>query len=744
MVHKNVQMAWREKLALVLLILLACAVFLFYLVGIQAILCPKTRALSQGQLDGRKNVVSMYGNYYSIGDILKDHIDEKGYLNQQAFVDTVQGRDVSAMFYRQDDWNGVCPRLPRPSNDWDSIVRVVPQDAQKTWNFHRAVGSSKNYFKMVKGMLKGPMARDIDYLKKLLVDDPIRTYLIVAYGKVYDVSAYMDLVTSVDFLGPNIKSIFQTVGKEVRDSTGLFEQIKKLEGAKKLGDYMNCMDNLFYVGIVDNRKSYTCLLTNQILFVSSILLMCIIGVKFLAALQFQSGNDPEPQDRHVIVTIPCFNEGADALRTAITSIVSSIYADQRILLFIIVDGMVVGSGNDRPTLNIILDLLGVEDGRAAPDVAYHAIATGSQQLNFGRVYSGHIDLSCKKLPFICVAKVGAPGESYRPGNRGKRDSQMVLMQYLSRVYTGAPMNPLELEIYSNFTFLGLDPKWYEFVLCVDGDTEILPGALSSLVAEMAQDKLIAGICGETQLRNENQSWVTMIQVYEYFISHHLSKSFESLFNTVTCLPGCFSMFRIYSSVDMKPVLALPALIDLYGQRTVDTLHLKNLLVLGEDRYLTTLMLKLFPHFKLKFTSRAKAKTSAPTSWQVLLSQRRRWINSTVHNLLELLLVKDMCGCFIFSMRFIVIFDLCTTMLSPAGFLYIIWMIYSLATDENDQIPLISLLMIAAIYGLQVVLFILKREWQHIGWMVLVLEINPVYFSHASVPVFSPAILVLAL
>lgn len=29
----------------------------------------------------------------------------------------------------------------------------------------------------------------------------------------------------------------------------------------------------------------------------------------------------------------------------------------------------------------------------------------------------------------------------------------------------------------------------------------------------------------------------MMQVYEYFISHYLAKAFESLFGSVTCLPG---------------------------------------------------------------------------------------------------------------------------------------------------------------------------------------------------------------
>ncbi|RYG28914.1 hypothetical protein EON81_27685, partial [bacterium] len=51
---------------------------------------------------------------------------------------------------------------------------------------------------------------------------------------------------------------------------------------------------------------------------------------------------------------------------------------------------------------------------------------------------------------------------------------------------------------------------------------------------------IMGLCGETKIANKRSSWVSMIQVFEYFISHHLSKSFESVFGGVTCLPGCFS------------------------------------------------------------------------------------------------------------------------------------------------------------------------------------------------------------
>lgn len=53
-----------------------------------------------------------------------------------------------------------------------------------------------------------------------------------------------------------------------------------------------------------------------------------------------------------------------------------------------------------------------------------------------------------------------------------------------------------------------------------------------------------------------------------------------------------------------------------------------------------------------FCPQAVCKTIVPDTFGVLLSQRRRWINSTVHNLFELIVVPDLCGVFCFSMRFV--------------------------------------------------------------------------------------------
>jgi chitin synthase len=102
-----------------------------------------------------------------------------------------------------------------------------------------------------------------------------------------------------------------------------------------------------------------------------------------------------------------------------------------------------------------------------------------------------------------------------------------------------------------------------------------------------------------------------------------------------------------------PILAEPYIVEEYSENVVDTLHKKNLLSLGEDRFLTTLMLRNFPKRKMVFIPQAVCHTTVPEDFKTLLSQRRRWINSTIHNLLELVFLKDLCGIFCCSMQFVV-------------------------------------------------------------------------------------------
>lgn len=296
---------------------------------------------------------------------------------------------------------------------------------------------------------------------------------------------------------------------------------------------------------------------------------------------------------------------------------------------------------------------------------------------------------------------------------------MIVMRYLSRILFNEPMNPLELEIYHQMrNIIGVDPAFYEFLLMVDADTMVQRDALNHLVSAMSRDSKTMAICGETQISNSRATWATMLQVYEYFISHHLSKAFESLFGTVLCLPGCFSMYRIKAS-NGKPVLIKKNILHDYGQCNVNTLHRKNLLHLGEDRFLTTTLIRHCPSMRTKFVPEAKCQTNVPESWSVLISQRRRWINSTVHNFFELLRIHGLCGVCCFSMRFVVLVDLFGTLLQPSGLIYMAYLVYCFVTEPSTVFPLVSICMVAGIFGLQLVLLILKGELQLFGWMVVV-------------------------
>lgn len=303
---------------------------------------------------------------------------------------------------------------------------------------------------------------------------------------------------------------------------------------------------------------------------------------------------------------------------------------------------------------------------------------------------------------------------------------MIVMRFLNRVHYNHPMSPLELEMHHQIrNVIGVNPTFYEYMLQIDADTVVAPDAATRMIAAFLHDTRIIGLCGETALTNAKSSIITMIQVYEYYISHNLSKAFESLFGSVTCLPGCFSMYRIRAAETGKPLFVSREVVDAYAEIRVDTLHMKNLLHLGEDRYLTTLLLKHHPKYKTKYIFDAHAWTIAPESWSIFMSQRRRWINSTVHNLIELIPLQQLCGFCCFSMRFVVFLDLLSTIVQPVTVAYIAYLIV-LVAKKSSIVPLTAFILLGAIYGLQAVIFVLRRKWEMIGWMIIYILALPVF------------------
>ena len=393
---------------------------------------------------------------------------------------------------------------------------------------------------------------------------------------------------------------------------------------------------------------------------------------------------------HAICLVTAYSEGPAGLRTTLDSVAMTDYPNSHKLMFVVCDGMIQGKGEKMSTPDACLSMM--KDHAILPDevqpYSYVAVANGSKRHNMAKIYSGFYDYGHdsiipldkqQRVPMIVLVKCGNPAEadSSKPGNRGKRDSQIILMSFLQKVMFDERMTELEYEMFNGiWKITGMSPDFYEVTLMVDADTKVFPDSLTHMISAMVKDPEIMGLCGETKIANKTQSWVSMIQVFEYFISHHLAKSFESCFGGVTCLPGCFCMYRIKTPKGAQnywvPILANPDIVEHYSENVVDTLHKKNLLLLGEDRYLSTLMLKTFPKRKQVFVPQAVCKTTVPDKFKVLLSQRRRWINSTIHNLMELVLVRDLCGTFCFSMQFVVFIDLIGCIVLPAAIIFTVY------------------------------------------------------------------------
>ncbi|KAI9671658.1 MAG: hypothetical protein M1831_003186 [Alyxoria varia] len=757
MSRKDIRQAWREKFAINLLIWLACAFVLFFIVVLPEIICPRQHVYSQSELtayNGEGDSDSFFalrGVVFDLNAFMPAHYPN---IVPEKDMKKYAGKDVTSLFpvqvsgmcqgkngevddavqlgFQSSNYTGQNTLTSR--NDVNAQYHdfrwIAGDDYRPTWLTSQLLYLEKNYF-------KGRIAYSPKYMETLAGKG---NYIAYIDGRVYDMTLYISGGTPISYppgykgkkvsntqeassyMDSNLVNLFQQKsGKDVSREWEALDMDSGLRDRMKV-----CLDNLFYVGDVDTRNSTQCLFARYILLAISILLVSVIGFKFFAALQFSKKNVPENLDKFVICTVPAYTEDEDSLRRAIDSAARMRYDDKRKLLMVICDGMIIGQGNDRPTPRIVLDILGVPESVDPEPLSFESLGEGMKQHNMGKVYSGLYEVQGHIVPFLVVVKIGKPSEVSKPGNRGKRDSQMITMRFLNRVHYNLPMTPLELEMHHQIrNIIGVNPTFYEFLLQIDADTVVAPDSATRFVAAFLHDTRLIGVCGETSLSNAKSSIITMIQVYEYFISHNLTKAFESLFGSVTCLPGCFTMYRIRAAETGKPLFVSKEVCDAYSEIRVDTLHTKNLLHLGEDRYLTTLLLKFHGKYKTKYINRAHAWTIAPDSWTVFMSQRRRWINSTVHNLIELIPLQQLCGFCCFSMRFVVFLDLLSTLMQPAIVGYLVYLFVQLGL-HTSVVPLTAFILLGAIYGLQAIIFIIRRKWEMVGWMIIYIIATPIF------------------
>jgi chitin synthase len=552
MKRPDVRMAWREKVVLVFLILLFNGVVCFYIMAFGDLLCPnKDKVWNTKEVSWHTQsdnfFVSIHGRVYDISKFWKLQHSDSSTETTSSNMKQFGGLNLDAYFppplsvfcsdYVTSNTINLQNNDTTAVSDSSALHSSGPYNqASTTTALHKITWYEKIFLPKITDYYKGDLVWTRDTVKKQAEDDS--RYWVIKDKKIYDLTDYIYTVkeenslSSYEFLPSAVTKLFKdNMGTDVTDKWPDTEEFNKVQ---------TCLDYVFYKGKVDFREDARCTVNNWILLAFTILICCVIGIKFLAALQLGSKRRPSPQDKFVICMVPAYTEGEDSLRKGLDSLTALQYDNKRKLIFVICDGMIVGGGNDRPTPKIVLDILGVDPKMDPPALPFRSVGQGSEQLNYAKIYSGLYEYEGNVVPYIVVVKVGKESEQRKskPGNRGKRDSQVLLMHFLNRVHHRGPMSPMELEIFHQINnVIGVDPELYEYCFMVDADTTVKEDSLNRLVAACASDAKIAGICGETSLANEERTWWTMIQVYEYYISHHLSKAFESLFGSVTCLPG---------------------------------------------------------------------------------------------------------------------------------------------------------------------------------------------------------------
>lgn len=75
-----------------------------------------------------------------------------------------------------------------------------------------------------------------------------------------------------------------------------------------------------------------------------------------------------------------------------------------------------------------------------------------------------------RTPTVIVVKCGTEQEAAtekKPGNRGKRDSQLILMNFFSRVTYNDRMTPLDFDLFRKIhVLMGVTPDFFEVCLMV--------------------------------------------------------------------------------------------------------------------------------------------------------------------------------------------------------------------------------------------------------------------------------------
>ncbi|KXJ20581.1 Chitin synthase 6 [Exaiptasia diaphana] len=241
-----------------------------------------------------------------------------------------------------------------------------------------------------------------------------------------------------------------------------------------------------------------------------------------------------------------------------------------------------------------------------------------------------------------------------------------------------------------------------YILATDADVRFTHESVEALLDLMMRDQKVGAVCGRTHPLGSGP--VVWYQVFDYAIGHWFQKVANHVLGSVLCSPGCFSVYRARAIRDVLPIYASPV------ETSIDFLT-KDM---GEDRWMCTLMVQ--SGWRLEYCAAAEDSTFCPDTFDEFFNQRRRWIPSTLVNLIQLIREwkftvenNDKISIFFILYQALLVVS---TLISPATVILVITgaLKYSKLPGTDNDVAILILLCVVT-FGFALICLYTKQSFQ---------------------------------
>ncbi|GAA5806033.1 hypothetical protein HPULCUR_011561 [Helicostylum pulchrum] len=868
------RIAWREKLTLFISYAIICSIFCFWLEFITALFCDPPRTYDYETVYSNNSQQSTIN-----GQVVDWH--ELGNLTQMtSSVNQHPAVDLSPMF-------PLFMQLQRPKNQLyynnhiiDSCIQRSNRSAEAdNWLLHKLTQDSGYQYKNDQlvscpiPVVKYTTERISKNFTTLPYQDMSSQAFVILDNSVLDVTDYLTSATNIVKVAKGSHSrafaldrmflpldisilLFTSMGLDI---TPYFHN-----GDIKSGDqYLPCLKELFFHGVLSRNEDEGCDQRNLALWITMgcflfyfLLKVNLSNLSRLHCVQrlFKSSSRPSRQftlscsNRYlppfVLFFIPCYAESSETIKQTLDSLARTSYPDNRKLLFFVCDGLAKSrSDGGKETYACILESLGYSSTKDPELRSYVSLGQGARRINHAKVYAGFYESGRNRVPFLMVVKIGSIFESGKrvPGNRGKRDSMVMVLSFLERCMNLSHnrISPLEFELFNQcYNLLGIDPRCLKYMLVTDADTQVQDDVVVRLVSRLEADPNLLAVNGYIRPANPEENIVTMLQIFPLYTMFYSGLAYEACLGCVATINGGFIMYRLWNDTtynsnnysmhqlpshqlnkwpkvsdeiiepsspiasttitswrppdnnkhnhddddddtssddnvttvsssrkmnsststtnpqqqqhhrrrtfnkkkktsrqdtvqfslapnqEIEAICIQPTVLRGFATPIANTMHMENVLLLGEDQYLSTVLLKSHPNHRIGFEPEAIAYTTIPSNFFALQALQLRNIRSTFHALVEFQYIATHLGFRYWITSFTKLLDMVLSMpiIVYLYGVYIRYFIYTYQVYATIAGAFTGLIMLHILY------FLVRRQFKYVFWFII--------YGLFSVPLFN--------